>query len=135
MISLDSARRAAEASTKKAEQLGIKITVVVVDEHGLPVCVNRMEGAFPVSPKFAQAKAYTAATLGVGSGDIAQYAGEGQPYFGVTDAFGGKLMVIAGGLPVKKGGKVVGGVGVGGSMDVSQDVECAKAAVEVLEKD
>ena len=64
--------------------------------------------------------------------DMAAYAGEGKPYQGMTDLFGGELTVIAGGLPVKDGNKLVGGVGVGGSSDVSQDVECAQAALAVL---
>ena len=135
MIILEKAQKAAEAALKHADGLGIAICVVVVDEHGTPIVLNRMENSFVISQDFAYAKAYTSATLGMPSGDIAGYAAEGKPYYGITDAFGGKLMVIAGGMPVKKGGKVVGAVGVGGSADVSQDAECAKAAVEVLEKD
>ena len=50
------------------------------------------------------------------------------------DIFGGKLTVIAGGMPVKIGGKIIGGVGVGGSQDTSQDALCAQAAVAVLEE-
>lgn len=88
-----------------------------------------MDGAINISPQFSVAKAYTAATVGIASGDIAGYAAEGKPYFGIESAMGGKLTVIAGGVPVMSGGRVVGAVGVGGSQDVSQDVECAKAAV------
>ena len=132
---MEKAQKAAEAALKHAEGLGIAICVVVIDEHGTPIVLNRMETSFVISQDFAYAKAYTSATLGMPSGDIAGFAAEGKPYYGITDAFGGKLMVIAGGVPVKKGGKVVGAVGVGGSQDVSQDAECAKAAVEVLEKD
>lgn len=135
MIILEKAQKAAEAALKKAESLGITICVTVVDEHGCLILVNRMENSFVVSPDFAFAKALTSSALGLPSGDIAGYAGEGKPYQGLTAAFGGKLMVIAGGIPVKRGGKVVGAVGVGGSADVSQDAECAKAAVEVLEKE
>ena len=132
---MEKAQKAVEAALKHAEGLGIAVCVVVVDEHSTPIVLNRMESSFVISQDFAYAKAYTSATLGMPSGDIAGYATEGKPYYGITDAFGGKLMVIAGGMPVKKGGKVVGAVGVGGSQDVSQDAECAKAAVEVLEKD
>ena len=135
MITLEKAQKAAEAALKHAGELGIAICVVVVDDHGTPVILNRMENSFVISQDFAYAKAYTSATLGLSSGDIAGFAAEGKPYYGITDAFGGKLMVIAGGLPVKKGGKVICAVGVGGSQDVSQDAECAKAAVEVLERD
>ncbi|MBI2031902.1 MAG: heme-binding protein [Candidatus Levybacteria bacterium] len=135
LITLEKAIKAAEKAVKTATELGIAVTVTIVDEHGTLICVNRMENAIPISPKFSYAKAYTSAVLGAASGDLAQYSGEGQPYFGTTSAFGGELMVIAGGLPVKKSGRIVGGVGVGGSMDVSQDVECAKAAVKVLEED
>ncbi len=125
-------KKAIEASEAKAKELGAAVSTAVVDQYGDLVAFSRMEGAIKISPKFAIAKAYTAGTIGMGTADMAGYAGEGKPYQGLTDLFGGELTVIAGGLPIKKGDQLVGGVGVGGSTDVLQDVECAKAALAEL---
>lgn len=125
-------KKAIEAAEKKAKDLGIAISTAVVDQYGDLVAFSRMEGAIKISPKFAIAKSYTAGTIGLATADIAKYAGEGQPYYGVASLFGGELTTIAGGLPIKEGNKLVGGIGVGGSYDVNQDVECAKAALNVL---
>lgn len=106
------------------------VTIAVVDEHGELVALSKMDTALIVSPHFAESKAKTAALLGLDTQQIGQYAQPGQPYFGITDAFGGVLMTIAGGTPIKStDGKVIGGVGVGGSYDVKLDDEIAKAAL------
>lgn len=132
MITLEKAKAALVAAQKKAEELKAVVSIAVVDEHGALVAFSKMDGAINISPKFSQAKAYTAATVGMPSGDMAAYAAEGKPYYGVDSAMGGKLTVIAGGIPVMDGGKIAGAVGVGGSQDVNQDVEIAKAAVVAL---
>lgn len=125
-------RSALEAAEAKAKELGVAVSIAIVDEYGDLLAFSRMEGAIKISPKFAIAKAYTSGSLGMPTEDIAGYAVEGKPYHGITSLFAGKLTTIAGGIPIMKDGKLVGGIGVGGSLDVKQDAECAKAALTIL---
>lgn len=133
MITSDKALLAITAAEKKATELGVAVTIAVVDEHGVMIATKRMDGALTISPRFAYAKAFTAASLRVPTSGLSSYATEGKPYFGLTSLFDGELTVIAGGIPVLSDGVVVGAVGVGGSADVSQDDDCAKVAVAELE--
>lgn len=133
LITLEKAKKALEASEKKAKELRVAVTTVVVDDHGAIVAVSRMDGALHISPKFAYTKAYTAANIGMPSGGLLDYAAPGKPYFGVNTLFGGELTTMAGGVPVMVEGKVVGAVGVGGSQDTGQDVACAEEAAKALQ--
>ncbi|MDO8564173.1 MAG: heme-binding protein [Nanoarchaeota archaeon] len=127
-------KEALEKAEAKAKELGQNVSIAIVDDYGDLVAFSRMEGAIKISPRFAITKAFTAGTLGMATADLGPYALEGKPYYGINTILSGELTTIAGGIPIKKGDKLVGGVGVGGSYDVKQDAEIAKIAVEILEK-
>ncbi len=132
MLNLAKAKQAIEAAEKKAADLGVAVSTAITDEYGILVAFSRMDGAIKISPKFAQEKAYTSGTLGMKTSDMAPYAVEGKPYYGMTSMFGGQLTTISGGVPIVVGGKLIGGIGVGGSADTSQDAQCAEAAAAVF---
>jgi uncharacterized protein GlcG (DUF336 family) len=132
VLTLEKAKKVLKASEEKAKELDITVTTVVVDNSGILIASHKMDDALSVSPKFAQAKAFTSGTLGLPTSEIAKYAGPDKPYYGVTGLEGGIFTTIPGGLPIVEGGNLVGGVGVGGSYDVNQDAECAQAGVDAL---
>jgi uncharacterized protein GlcG (DUF336 family) len=132
MLTLEVAQKMVHLAIEKAHELHIAISVAVVDTHGTLVAFARMDGALTISPKFASTKAYTAATLKMPTEAIAPYAESGKPYVGLHALFGGELTTIAGGLPITVDNQVVGGVGVGGSADVSQDALCAQHALAAV---
>lgn len=133
MLTSEEALKIIMASGKKAGELGVAVSVAVVDEHGTLLAFSRMDKAITISSEFSISKAFTSGTLGMPTGDMAGFCGEGKPYFGIHSLFGGKLTTITGGFPIVKSGHLVGGVGVGGSPDVSQDAECAKAGLAAIE--
>jgi uncharacterized protein GlcG (DUF336 family) len=118
-----------DAAEAKAKELGASVSIAIVDNYGVLAGFRRMEGAIKISPRFAMTKAYTAGTIGLTTGDMEGYSLEGKPYYGIESIFGGELTTIAGGVPIMHEKTLVGAVGVGGSTDVSQDAEIAKAAV------
>ena len=132
MLTLESAHKAIMAAQNKAKELGVSACVVIVDSSGILVAASKMDGAFTVSPKFAMAKAYTSGTLGIPTGGMGEFAAPGKPYYGVNDLDGGIFTSIAGGLPIMKDKKCIGGIGVGGSYDVTQDVACAEAGIAAI---
>lgn len=132
MLTLEVALQAAQKAVEEAKKQGIAVSVSIVDATGIEVVSLKMDGSLPVSPDFAFSKAYTAATLRLPTAGIAEYAVAGKPYYGTTSLSQGKFTVIAGGLPIESNGAVIGGIGVGGSHDVSQDVTCAQAALSIF---
>lgn len=132
MSTLNKAKEALSASENKAKELGTAVTTVIVDEHGAIIAVSRMDNAIPISPEIALSKAYTSANLGAPTAVLLENSQPGKPYFGLQELLGGRMTVLPGGIPIIKNGKIVGAVGVGGSLDLSQDVACAEEAAKIL---
>ena len=113
----------------KAAGLGIRVTVAVVDEGGLLVALGRMDGAPPLSPQVAEAKAVGAAMLYRDGAGLAELAKDRPGFFSVAD----KLVRVPivpglGSVLVKRDGTVLGAVGVSGGRP-EQDLECAEAGI------
>ena len=90
-----------------------------------------MNGSKMTSIELAIDKGFTAVGVKKGThllGDVSQ---PGQPAYGLSSTLGGRMVVVAGGLPVMSNGEVVGGIGVS-SGSPSQDREVAEAGVQAF---
>ena len=128
-LSLDEATQVIGRAHAKAAELGVRVTVAVVDEGGLLIALSRMDGAIPLSPQIAEAKAVGAAMLNRDGAGLAELAKDRPGFFGVADRLVRVPIVpVLGPVVIKRDGKVVGAVGVSGARP-EQDLECAEAGI------
>jgi uncharacterized protein GlcG (DUF336 family) len=126
MIKLADARRIIAAAEKKAEEIKQPMNIAVVDEGGNLIAFERMENAWIGSIDIAQKKAWTSRAFDITTKDLGANSQSGDQFFGIHASNNGKVMIFAGGIPIKKDGKVVGAIGVSGGSGV-QDHAVAEA--------
>lgn len=128
MITLNDARRIIAAAEAKAQEIGQPMNIAVADAGGNLISHVRMDGAWLGSIDVSIKKAFTSRAFDISTKDLADNSQPGQQFFGINTSNDGKIMIFAGGIPLKKDGKVVGAVGVSGGSGV-QDQTVAEAGV------
>jgi uncharacterized protein GlcG (DUF336 family) len=127
-LSLDDARHIIAAGEAKAREIESPSNIAVVDAGGHLLAHVRMDKAWIGSIKISIDKAFTARMFNTATKDLAELAQPGEPFFGIQESNSGRVMIFAGGVPIKHNGEVVGAVGVsGGTGDQDQTVVEAAA--------
>lgn len=130
-VSMDKAFEMIHAVESYAEEVGLAVSVAVVDGVGVPIAVSSMIGARPWTPELAFNKAFTATSFWLAT--HAMGAETRRPFFqSLVVSSRGRIMRGGGGLPVVENAYVISAVGVAGSDSDEQDMRCAQAALAVV---
>jgi uncharacterized protein GlcG (DUF336 family) len=131
-LSLTRAHKVIEKAHGKAMQLEIKVAVAIVDEGGHLIALSRMDGALPLSPQLAEAKAVGAAMFLRDGEALAKMAQDRPGFFSAADRLVRMPLIPGlGSALIVEGGNVIGAVGVSGGRP-DQDLECAQAGLTDL---
>ena len=133
MITLEVANQIIAAAIKKAKEIKQPMCIAVVDEGGNMVQHVRMDGGCLGSVDISLHKAYTARAFNCSTKELGNNSQPGQQFYGIHVSNIGKIMIFAGGIPLKRDGKVAGAIGVSSGSE-EQDVTVAEAGVAAFAK-
>ncbi len=125
-MTLADARRVIDAAERKAQEIGQPMNIAVVDAGGNLVAHVRMDRAWIGSVDIAINKAWTSRAFDISTKELAELSQSGDQFFGIHVSNRGRVMIFAGGIPLKRGNEVVGAVGVSGGQG-KQDQAVAEA--------
>jgi uncharacterized protein GlcG (DUF336 family) len=129
MMTIDKAQLVIEAAIAKAKEIGQPMNIAVVDAGANLTAFARMDGAWLGSIDIASNKAFTAKAFDISTLELGKNSQPGEQFYGIHASNHGRVMIFAGGVPLKANGQVVGAVGVsGGSGEEDQAVAEAAAA-------
>ncbi len=127
MVRYEQARQIIEAAHLRAAHLNLRVSVAVVDAGAHLIALGRMDGAIPISPQIAEAKAVSAAMFQRDGGSLLQTATERPAFFtAVSGLARTRLVPGQGSVLLERDGAIVGAIGVSGAKP-EQDLECAEA--------
>lgn len=133
-IGLEPASQLIDAALDHARSCGLPpMTVSVLDAAGRLTAMKRQDGSSLMRPEIAQAKAWGALAMGMGSRGLAERAA-GFPAFinSMTTLAGGYLVPVPGGVLVRDAeGTLLGAVGVSGASP-DADEACALRGIEAV---
>jgi uncharacterized protein GlcG (DUF336 family) len=127
VLRLADAQRVIAAGQKKAAEIGQPMNIAVADAGGNLVAHVRMDDAWIGSIDISIKKAFTSRAFDIATKDLAKHSQSGGQFFGINASNDGRIMIFAGGVPLRRDGKVVGAVGVSGGSG-EQDHAVAEAA-------
>lgn len=131
-IVLADAKAIIEACEKKAVEIKQPMNIAVADAGGNLVAHVRMDNAWLGSIDISINKAFTARCFDLSTADLSAESQSGKQFFGIQASNRGRIMTFAGGVPLLKGGKVVGAIGVSGGSG-EQDSAVAEAGKKFFE--
>ena len=127
MLKLADARRIIAAAEKKAAEIGQPMNIAVVDEGANLISHVRMDNAWIGSIDISINKAFTSRAFNISTKELAENSQPGDQFFGIHASNHDRVMIFAGGIPLKdKAGHVIGAIGVSGGGG-AQDHQVAKA--------
>lgn len=130
-LSLSHASMIVDAALATArESACAPMSVAVLDSGGHLVAFKREDNSGILRPQIAQAKAWGALGMGVGSRALAQRAEAAPAFFSaLTDISAGRIVPVAGGVLIRNAGNhVIGAVGISGDHP-EKDEACAVAGI------
>lgn len=125
---IEDAQRIAATAEQAARQAGVSIVVSVVDTHGNPVLLHRMDGAPLHSLEMAFRKAYTAASFNMATQELTDQVQPGQALYGLAVNSGSSLIAFGGGAPITLSGGERVGVGISGGT-TQEDINILSIAI------
>ena len=114
------------AGVAKANEIGVRVSLAVVDASGSLIAFLMMDGARFFSGRATIKKAITSASQRLATGYVAE-----DRVVSMQIRMDGDFTNVAGGFPIVVDGQVIGGVGAGGAKE-EEDVIVAKAALAAL---
>ncbi len=114
-LTYELARTAIDAAEAEARRNGWNVTIVVADAEGMPVYVRRLDGASPRTHDVAMRKAATVAATGLTTAVYGQRLEAGS----VPEVPDGTP--FAGGVPILRGGQLIGAIGTSGVAAVDDE--------------
>lgn len=130
-LPLDMATKAAQAALAACAAQGNNVTVAIVARDGETKALLKADRSGPHTVSSAQGKAFTAAALGRDVGELAEFIASKPANDGLRN-MDARLVIQAGGLPIKIGDALVGGIGVGGAPSGAVDADCARAGLAAI---
>jgi len=128
MLTMDKAVQIIEAAIEKAMTIGQPMNIAIVDAGANLMAFMRMDGAWLGSIDIAINKAFTARAFDITTMELGRNSQPGGQFFGIHASNHGRVMVFAGGIPIRVNGQIAGAVGVSGGSG-EQDQAVAEAAV------
>ena len=109
---------------------GYKVSVTIVDKGGNVAAQLRGDGTAPHTMEFSRLKAYTARTRNQTSLQVMKMLEDPANSF-IRQIPG--VVGVGGGVPIRAGNEVIGGVGVSGAPGGEKDEVCANAGLAKVE--
>lgn len=132
MLSLATAQRALEAGLARAREMGVPVSIVVVDAGGHIVTSGRMDGARFLTIDIAYGKAHGCVGFHRTGQELAEWA-KTVPAFAsaLATASHGGFFPAMGSIRIEMNGDEIGAIGVSGGSG-EQDHEIAQAGVNAM---